>query len=385
MFIKGEAENFFVGGRIFPAWVVAVTLTSQAVDSNALLGNANFSFKYQFYDGAVLPIGLSISLFLNGIFLAQHINNDNVLTLPDVLAKRYGKVVEVFTSCATIASFIMLLAGNLVGFGAITSYLWGVSETGAIWLAAIIIWSYTNSGGLFSVAATDVLHGILGWTACVFVAFYLIANQHPAAAPPSIGFPAFPGFNGSGYIYPDKIGEGGVCDMYNVSYGRCVNGCVVLCWRSPSYDLVQYQGTSCFYHPDLCCYNAAQWCPNSSYCITDNGAYPTGMSLGGLAFMPFVSVNLSPRPYLFLLFPGDVPVVHDEMSNYLALSPFPNAIFWNWVTIIILGLGNLGALDFQNRCMAANSPRSAQIGCIVAGIATLLLGIPFSYMGSITR
>jgi hypothetical protein len=109
------------------------------------------------------------------------------------------------------------------------------------------------------------------------------------------------------------------------------------------------------------------------------------MSLGGLAFMPFVSVNLSPRPYLFLLFPGDVPVVHDEMSNYLALSPFPNAIFWNWVTIIILGLGNLGALDFQNRCMAANSPRSAQIGCIVAGIATLLLGIPFSYMGSITR
>lgn len=221
--IKGEAENFFVGGRLFPMWVVAITLTSQAVDSNALLGNANFSYKYSFYDGAVLPIGLAISLFLNGIFLAHHVNNDNVLTLPDILAKRYGKVVEVFTCCATIASFIMLLAGNLVGFGAITSYLWGVSETGAIFLAAVIIWSYTNAGGLFSVAATDVLHGVSGFSACLYVAFYLIANQHPAASPPSIGFPALPGFNGSGYIYPDKIGQGGVCDMYNVSGARSVD------------------------------------------------------------------------------------------------------------------------------------------------------------------
>lgn len=75
----------------------------------------------------------------------------------------------------------------------------------------------------------------------------------------------------------------------------------------------------------------------------------------------------------------------DELTNYLSLSPFPNAIFWNWATIFILGLGNLAALDFQNRCMAAKSPQAARVGCIVSGIATLLLGIPFSYLGSITR
>ena len=82
--IKGEAENFFVAGRSLPLYVVAVTLGAQSIDSNAILGNADLSYKYQFYDGAVLPIGLGLSLILNAIFLARHINQEKgILTLPD--------------------------------------------------------------------------------------------------------------------------------------------------------------------------------------------------------------------------------------------------------------------------------------------------------------
>ena len=104
--------------------------------------------QYDFYDGAVIPIGLGLSLILNSIFLAHHINREpNVLTLPDVLSRRYGKTEEFFISCTTICSFLMLLAGNLVGMGVITSYLWGTSETLGIWVAAIIVWAYTVSGG----------------------------------------------------------------------------------------------------------------------------------------------------------------------------------------------------------------------------------------------
>lgn len=61
----------------------------------------------------MIPIGLGLSLLLNGIFLAHHVNNDGVLTLPDIFAKRYGPVVEILVSLTTIVSFLMLLAGNL--------------------------------------------------------------------------------------------------------------------------------------------------------------------------------------------------------------------------------------------------------------------------------
>jgi SSS family solute:Na+ symporter len=137
-----------------------------------------------------LPIGLGLSLLLNAAFLARHINNEEgILTLPDILAKRYGKLTEIIITCACIVSFMMLLAGNLVGMGNILSYVWDVSLDGGIWTASAIIWAYTASGGLFSVAYTDVAQGVMGWSGCIVCVFYLIANEEIRAPPPSIGMP----------------------------------------------------------------------------------------------------------------------------------------------------------------------------------------------------
>jgi hypothetical protein len=35
--------------------------------------------------------------------------------------------------------------------------------------------------------------------------------------------------------------------------------------------------------------------------------------------------------------------------------------------------------------MAANSPRTAQIGCFIGGLFTFFIGVPFGYLGAITR
>ena len=85
-FVKGKSVNYFVAGRTLPLWVVTATLASQSIDSNAILGNADLAYKYHFFDGACLPIGLGLSLILNGIFLAGKINADGALTLPDVFS-----------------------------------------------------------------------------------------------------------------------------------------------------------------------------------------------------------------------------------------------------------------------------------------------------------
>jgi hypothetical protein len=87
-----------------------------------------------------------------------------------------------------------------------------------------------------------------------------------------------------------------------------------------------YSGVPCTVDPTKCCYNESLWCPEGGpYCTRyDRGAYPW----------------------------GDKAVHNDQMFNPDALSPFPNAIVWNWATIFVLGFGNLGALDFQSRCLA---------------------------------
>ncbi|KAL7531840.1 hypothetical protein ACHAXR_004270 [Thalassiosira sp. AJA248-18] len=316
--IKGKSENYFVAGRTLPLWVVTATLASQSIDSNAILGAVTLSYKYHFWDGAVLPLGLGLSLILNAIFLARKINEDHALTLPDVFAKRYGKLVEVMASICTIISFLCLLAGNLVGMGAIISYLLTISQEGAIWLSAFLVLLYTVAGGLFSVAYTDVLQATVGWTGCVTLAFYMIANEE-SAPPPSIGFP--------GYIYPDDE----TCEMY--------------------------EGVACTNDATLCCYNEAKWCPTDDNCKADNGAYPF----------------------------GDLRIFNNQMTEAHSLTPFPNAIVFNWATIFVLGFGNLAALDFQARCMASKTPKTATMGCAIAGCLTFIVGIPFAYLGAITR
>jgi len=318
-FIKDKSENFFVAGRSLPLWVVTLTLGSQSLDSNALLGNADLSYKYHFWDGACLPIGLGLSLILNGVFLAAKINKDGALTLPDVFGKRYGKLVEVMASLCTITSFLCLLAGNLVGMGTILSYILGMSQTAAIWMSAALVLLYTIAGGLFSVAYTDVLQAAVGWIGSLTVAFYLRENFDVLAPPPSRGFP--------NYTYPDDE----TCEMYN--------------------------GIPCYHDASLCCYNADYWCPSDDNCTLDNGAYPF----------------------------GDAEIFNQEMTDPRGLTPFPNAIVFNWATIFVLGFGNLAALDFQARCMASKTPQVATMGSLFAGVLTFMVGIPFSYLGSLTR
>ena len=41
--------------------------------------------------------------------------------------------------------------------------------------------------------------------------------------------------------------------------------------------------------------------------------------------------------------------------------------------------------SFQARCMASKTPKIATIGCAIAGCLTFVVGIPFAYLGAITR
>jgi len=347
--VQGDPENFFIAGKSLPLWIVAFTLGAQSIDSNAILGNVTNSYRFHFFDGVVLPIGLGSSLIMNGLFLAPHLNREeNVLTLPDVLAKRYGKIPEVMISICTIISFMMLLAGNLVGMGTVLGYVYDMSTASGIWMACGIVWAYTITGGLFSVAYTDVAQGIMGWSGCAILAYYMIAAEDVKFPPPSIGFP--------GYIYPDAAGAGGICD--------------------------EYKGIPCTNNPDLCCYNQELWCPSEDDCRRDNGAFPLGDQTLFSDQMGNASA-LAPL-YVFSNF-GHLKFACYDLTCSSFHCASPNAVYWNWATIFILAFGNLAALDFQARCMASKDPWTARWGCIIGGCVTFLIGIPYAALGSITR
>ena len=136
---------------------MTATLASQSLDSNAALGNLELGYKYHWWDGACLPLGLGLSLVLNGIFFAKPLNEMRLLTLPDLFARKFGPATEALFSVLAIVSFCCLLGGNLVGSGRIIAFIFGLDPIPGIWITTAAIWLYTVSGGLISVAYTDCL------------------------------------------------------------------------------------------------------------------------------------------------------------------------------------------------------------------------------------
>ena len=78
------AQAFLVCRRSLPFWIATIALLAQGLDSNATLGAVTSAYKYGWWDGAVLPIGLGLSLIINGLTLAGPINRMHVLSVPEM-------------------------------------------------------------------------------------------------------------------------------------------------------------------------------------------------------------------------------------------------------------------------------------------------------------
>ena len=110
-----------------------------------------------------------------------------------------------------------------------------------------------------------------------------------------------------------------------------------------------YDGVPCTNDETLCCYNTEKWCPDDDNCIADNGGEKRLHKVAAIKFMSTLN-RRSNIAYLlnsfFQAYPfGDQRVFSDQMTNAHSLTPFPNAIVFDWATIFVLGFGNLAALE----------------------------------------
>ncbi|MGB3200595.1 MAG: hypothetical protein WBA99_06825 [Nodosilinea sp.] len=174
--IKGDSVNFLVAGRGLALPLAAATLMAQSVDSNATLGNTDLSSAFGFWAGAALPLGLSICLFLTGLFLAKPMNRMGLITIPDFYRVKYGRSVEVIAACIMSVSFSFLLAGNLVAGGYMFENFLGTSYVGGITLLAALVFAYTVSGGLFAVAYTDFIQVMIALVGAWGLLLFVVAN-----------------------------------------------------------------------------------------------------------------------------------------------------------------------------------------------------------------
>jgi solute:Na+ symporter, SSS family len=153
---------------------VGTMLAAQSIDGNSSLGNVSLVYQFGFWSGAVIPIGLGISLLLTGLFYGKRLNKMAMLTLPDFYYRRFGNGAEGISSILMTISFIVLVAGNFAASGFILSTVLQIDFLWAMLITSIIVLVYTFAGGLFSSAYTDIFQIYLAigafWAAFIFFA-----------------------------------------------------------------------------------------------------------------------------------------------------------------------------------------------------------------------
>lgn len=184
--VDGDSANYLVAGRQLGVPLVAVALTTAAVDSNATVGNTDLSAGYGFWAGASLALGLAVCLLLAGLFLAAPMNRMGLFTLGDFFARRYNRRVEVVASALMVFAFTILLAGNLVAMGFLVEYFTGLPYAAGVVLAVVLVLAYTIGGGLFSDAYTAVIQAVITAVATL-VFFGWVAVTLGVAVPDGLG------------------------------------------------------------------------------------------------------------------------------------------------------------------------------------------------------
>lgn len=156
-----NSEDFQVGGRNIPAFVLAGTLIASWLGSGTVVGYA--SRVYYFGLGGIWYAVACVFSILYFYLIIGRIRMIPAITTPEMIELRYGEkarkwaVLPVFLGQATIAAY------QIKAVGYIFQIALGMNPDIAVALGTAIIIGYTFLGGFYAVAWSDVCQS------CIFL------------------------------------------------------------------------------------------------------------------------------------------------------------------------------------------------------------------------
>ncbi|WP_035767934.1 sodium:solute symporter family protein [Arthrobacter castelli] len=171
---KNTEEDWIVGGRSLPIYVIAFTQYATAVGGGVLVAHVGISYAWGFsvywYELFVIVGMLILALFANWL------RKRKFSTIPEIFTRLYGehKTMMTIVAIAVIIVPFGWLATQFVAFASLFSEVTGVPFAPLIIAMAIITLLFVLPGGLTSVAWTDFFFGVFMIGMSVVIAGYAI-------------------------------------------------------------------------------------------------------------------------------------------------------------------------------------------------------------------
>ena len=158
-------SEYYVGGRSFGAWVLAMSWVATLASGGSFLGYPSRVYSYG-WSMAFWVSGSSVTAIVGLGIVGKRINRlarqTGALTLVDLLRDRFdnNKIGIVYGITIIFVTSIYLMAQFVAGARILESMLECRYETGLVVFSLSVV-AYTTYGGFRAVAWTDTLQGIV--------------------------------------------------------------------------------------------------------------------------------------------------------------------------------------------------------------------------------
>ena len=177
---SANSQDYFLGGKSMPIWVVAVSVLATSQSAATFLGGPD-----QGYRGDLTYLATNIAGFIAAFFVARFLlprfYQFKVFTVYELLAKRFGEQAKyqagvvyllgrLFASGARLYMAAIAVAMIIFGDIAASSVLFSIALIAAVGLI------YTVYGGIRTVIYSDVVQCLIYISAAGMVLFYLLSS-----------------------------------------------------------------------------------------------------------------------------------------------------------------------------------------------------------------
>lgn len=181
---NGGEKTYFLGGRQMGPWVTALSAGASDMSAWVLMGLPTSIYALglgQVWVSLGLAIGYTISWIVEAPRLRRFsiVANDSI-TIPQYLTNRFlskSKALQIICATVFLIAYTVYAASSIKACGTLFNTVLGIDATVAMYIAALIIISYTFLGGFSAVCWTDFFQGMLILSAMLIAPIFAVANM----------------------------------------------------------------------------------------------------------------------------------------------------------------------------------------------------------------
>lgn len=372
-------EDFICAGRSLGFWLFTILMIGTVCSGMSLIGVSglgSITGWSSMWEPLFVPLSIAIAIVIFGVKLQYISRSKGYMTVQDYFAHRFQSPTSLrsLSALAGIIVSVIYLAGQYTAISIVLIWLFGIPHWMALVIGAAIVTAYTVLGGLYAVAWTTLVQGLILIIGVVVMAPFVILkagglthiNEVLAGSDPNLLQPWFPaGYTSSAsyvqtFITPEYLFSFGIMLMLGLAVAPHVINNVLAVKESRYF----------------------KWVPVVAFAV-----YALVMVLVKLAGFAGRSMVLDGT----LVLPA-VKNAQDFIFVYSVQAAMPSLFLWAVFAVIVLAavmsttdrlmltIGSMFGWDIYRNVLKPKAPdkevlRVSQIMVVIAGVVTVILAI----------